>query len=116
LGVKALGIDLITFLSGANLIGVTVQCMIGSGEIASVAAFLGIATGSMCVFPQRRVAASLALTLILSLVYQSLWYYGWSYHQSSKHGNSPLVVSVVAGGIAAFAVMLFAARRSSKNQ
>jgi len=114
-GVKAAGIGVIEFLSGANLIGVTVQRPIESVSIAIVAAFLGVLAGSLCILRQSRIAACLILTAILVMVYQTLWFIDWQYEVTSKHGNSSLVLPLVAGGCSALAMMILSAQRNSKS-
>jgi len=111
LGVSLFGIGLMMFLSGA----ITAQFTIGSASIAFLAAFLGILAGSMCVHRHSRIAACIVLTVIMLMVYQTFWFVDWRHEMASKHGNSSLELSVVAGGSSALVVAVLAARRRLKN-
>jgi len=115
LGLRASGIGLMTFLSGANLIGVTIQRPIGSGSIAFAAAFLGTLAGSMCILRHSRIAACLVLTLILLMFYQTLWFLYWQHEVTSKHGNSSLALQMGGGGCFALVVMIIVTRRKLRN-
>ena len=110
-----LHIELMTFLSGAVLIGNTVQRAIGSCSIAFSSALAGVLLGSLCMSARNRGLACVTLTVVGLIFYQIFWFDYGRFVDTSKHGHLSLQIPFAAGGLCALLVTLFISWRRSKS-
>lgn len=114
--VTVLDYDLILLVSGANSIGVTVQCAIPSITIVFIATFAGLFLGSLCLPRHGRRLGCIVLTILGVMTFQIFWYTDWQYEVISKHGNSSDAPMILFGGICAYLLTVLCSFRKPKGR